>query len=120
MKSLEDQWHSHRDPLTQQIEDLRLKASSRQAEVEQKLSELQDFKQQMKVSSDDARTKDEQLKSLVCNGLLILLYCVLSIYYISFMFCVDDRVSGYDQRYIKVIIHQENYRDCGKHQETET
>lgn len=66
MKSLEDQWRSHSAPLVQQIEDLKLKASTRQAEIELKLSELQDFKQEMKSSSEEAKTKDELLKSLVC------------------------------------------------------
>lgn len=65
MKSLEAQWLNHKTPLVKQIEELRTQASSRQASIEQKLAELQDFKQQMKSSSEEARLKDDQLKALV-------------------------------------------------------
>lgn len=65
MKTLENQWVEHKTPLLQQIEQLRIQANNRQATIEQKLAELQEFKQQMKSSSDEARKKDELIKSLV-------------------------------------------------------
>ena len=74
MKSLETQWLGHKTPLVEQIEDLRTQAKGRQATIEQKLSELQGFKQQMKSSSEEARLKDEQLKSLVSSCLLCAVY----------------------------------------------
>ena len=66
MKALEKQWVEHKAPLVQQIDELRIQANTRQTTIEQKLAELQDFKQQMKSSSEDARKKDEQIKALVC------------------------------------------------------
>lgn len=77
MKSLEAQWLEHKTPLVKQLEDLRLQASSRQATIEQKLSELQQFKQQMKASSEENKLKDEQIKtlvSLVCRLLVMDVY----------------------------------------------
>ena len=66
MKALEKQWVEHKAPLVQQIDELRIQANTRQTTIEQKLAELQDFKHQMKSSSEDARKKDEQIKALVC------------------------------------------------------
>lgn len=66
MKALEKQWVEHKAPLVEQIDELRVQANTRQATIEQKLAELQDFKQQMKSSGEDARKKDEQVKALVC------------------------------------------------------
>lgn len=65
MKSLETQWLDHKMPLEKQVEDLRTKAMARQTDIEQKLTELQTFKQQMKSLSEEARQKDDQIKTLV-------------------------------------------------------
>ena len=67
MKSLEKQCVEHKAPLVQQIDELRIQANTRQTTIEQKLAELQDFRHQMKSSSEDARKKDEQIKALVCD-----------------------------------------------------
>lgn len=64
MKSLETQWLDHKMPLEKQVEDLRTKAMARQTDIEQKLTELQTFKQQMKSLSEEARQKDDQIKTL--------------------------------------------------------
>ncbi|XP_067948354.1 coiled-coil domain-containing protein 22 homolog [Watersipora subatra] len=64
MQSLEAQWLNHKVPLVKQIEELGTQAKSRQQMIEQKLAELQTFRQQMKSSSEETRVKDEQLKTL--------------------------------------------------------
>lgn len=65
MAALERQWVAHQMPLTKQIESLKSDAISRQDRIEQKLAEIQEYKKQMKSAAQEAKTKDDLVKSLV-------------------------------------------------------